>query len=222
MRYELGKILKAGCRARDLVKQILTFSRQTDQVKQIFDFNLIIKEVLKLLTATLPSTIRLFKNRYFISYYPGRSVQMHQILMNLGTNAAYAMKDRGGILEISLTETDIKEKEHHHSLEPGLYIHLTVKDTGTGIPYDIMDKIFDPFFTTKPYGEGTGLGLSTVHGIVKSHGGIIYAETWPGNGTEFHILIPSVSKEPGKEDIKEPCPYLLQEVIYYLSMTRRI
>jgi len=207
LRYDLGKILKAGCRARDLVKQILTFSRQTDQVKQIFDFNLIIKEVLKLLTATLPSTITIIQKIDISSaIILGDPVQMHQILMNLGTNAAYAMKDRGGILEISLTETDIKEKEHHHSLEPGLYIHLTVKDTGTGIPYDIMDKIFDPFFTTKPYGEGTGLGLSTVHGIVKSHGGIIYAETWPGNGTEFHILIPSVSKEPGKEDIKEPCP----------------
>ncbi|MEQ8188260.1 MAG: CHASE4 domain-containing protein [Candidatus Eremiobacterota bacterium] len=206
LRYDLGKILKAGCRARDLVKQILTFSRQSEQVKEIFDFKLIIKEVVKLLCATLPSTIEIIQKTDISSATMlGAPVQMHQILMNLGTNAAYAMRDRGGILEISLEKTDIKEKIHH-GLEAGHYLHLTVKDTGTGIPYDIMDKIFDPFFTTKPYGEGTGLGLSTVHGIVKSHGGTIYTETWPGKGTEFHILIPSVAKETAKEDIKEPCP----------------
>ena len=208
LRYDLGKVLRAGCRARDLVKQILTFSRQSEQVKEFFDFKLIIKEVVKLLSATLPSTIAIIQKIDISSAIIfGDPVQMHQILMNLGTNAAYAMKDRGGVLEVSLTETEIKEKDHHHGLEPGLYIHLTVKDTGTGIPYDIMDKIFDPFFTTKPYGEGTGLGLSTVHGIVKSHEGIIYAETCPGNGTEFHILIPAAEKETGKEEkAKELCP----------------
>jgi CheY-like chemotaxis protein len=112
--------------------------------------------------------------------------------MNLSTNAAYAMSKKGGILEISLTEVEITESTKFSDLEPDSYIKLSVKDTGEGIKKETLDKIFDPFFTTKPQGEGTGLGLSVVHGIVKSYGGSIYVESEPDMGSTFNVFLPSV------------------------------
>jgi signal transduction histidine kinase/CheY-like chemotaxis protein len=193
LKNNLQKILKASRRATDLVSQILTFSRQSEKEKQIIEIKPVIKEVIKLLRATLPSTVEI---RQKIDVYSdkilGDPTQIHQILMNLSTNAAYAMSKKGGILEISLTEVEITESTKFSDLEPDSYIKLSVKDTGEGIKKETLDKIFDPFFTTKPQGEGTGLGLSVVHGIVKSYGGSIYVESEPDMGSTFNVFLPSV------------------------------
>ena len=208
LKNNLQKILKASRRAADLVSQILTFSRQSEQEKQIIEIKPVIKEVIKLLRATLPSTVEI---RDKIDVYSdkilGDPTQIHQILMNLCTNAAYAMKDKGGTLEIILTEIEITESTKTSDLAPDSYIKLTVKDTGKGINQEVLDKIFDPFFTTKPQGEGTGLGLSVVHGIVKSYGGTIEVTSKSGAGSTFNIYIPSVEggdKKKTTGDLKIP------------------
>jgi len=208
LKNNLQKILKASRRAADLVSQILTFSRQSEHEKQIIEIKPVIKEVIKLLRATLPSTVEI---RHKIDVYSdkilGDPTQIHQILMNLSTNAAYAMKDKGGTLEIILTEIEITESTKTSDLLPGSYIKLTVKDTGKGIDQKDLDKIFDPFFTTKPQGEGTGLGLSVVHGIVKSYEGSIEVTSEPGEGSTFNIYLPSVEggdKKKTTGDLKIP------------------
>jgi len=208
LKNNLQKILKASRRAADLVSQILTFSRQSEHEKQIIEIKPVIKEVIKLLRATLPSTVEI---RHKIDVYSdkilGDPTQIHQILMNLSTNAAYAMKDKGGTLEIILTEIEITEETRTSDLPPGSYIKLTVKDTGKGIEQKDLDKIFDPFFTTKPQGEGTGLGLSVVHGIVKSYEGAIEVTSKPGEGSTFNIYLPSVeggNKKKTTGDLKIP------------------
>ncbi|HPZ07837.1 MAG TPA: CHASE4 domain-containing protein [Candidatus Eremiobacteraeota bacterium] len=191
----LERILIACRRATDLTKQILTFSRQSEQEKQIIEVRPIIKEVIKLMRATLPSTIEIRENISVTSdIILGDSTQLYQIIMNLCTNAAHSMKEKGGILEINLTEVEIVEETQVDDLKSGSYINLIVKDTGSGIPLEIIDKIFDPFFSTKPQGEGTGLGLSVVHGIVKSHGGTIQVHSASGKGSEFYVFIPSAKK----------------------------
>ena len=193
LKNNLQKILKASRRAADLVSQILTFSRQSEHEKQIIEIKPVIKEVIKLLRATLPSTVEIrHKIDVFSDKILGDPTQIHQILMNLSTNAAYAMKDKGGTLEIILTEIEITESTRTSNLAPGSYIKLTVKDTGKGIEQEVLDKIFDPFFTTKPQGEGTGLGLSVVHGIVKSYEGSIEVTSKHGEGSTFDIYLPSV------------------------------
>ncbi|MEQ8190202.1 MAG: CHASE4 domain-containing protein [Candidatus Eremiobacterota bacterium] len=208
LKNNLQKILKASRRAADLVSQILTFSRQSEHEKQIIEIKPVIKEVIKLLRATLPSTVEI---RHKIDVYSdkilGDPTQIHQILMNLSTNAAYSMKDKGGTLEIILTEIEITESTKTSDLLPGSYIQLTVKDTGKGIDQKVLDKIFDPFFTTKPQGEGTGLGLSVVHGIVKSYEGSIEVTSKPGEGSTFNIYLPSVEggdKKKTTGDLKIP------------------
>jgi CheY-like chemotaxis protein len=127
---------------------------------------------------------------------------MQQIIMNLCTNAAYAMREKGGILDIDLNGFRVSlSNGDPHGIKPGLYTRLTVRDTGVGMSPDIMEKIFDPFFTTKKFGEGTGLGLSVVHGIVKQHDGYITAESEPGKGSTFTIYFPEVSGEPETDAI---------------------
>ena len=121
--------------------------------------------------------------------------QIQQVLMNLCTNAAHAMREKGGSLDIELTDYSVSPSNGDpHGIKPGLYVRLTVRDTGTGIPPDIMDKIFDPFFTTKKVGEGTGLGLSVVHGIVKQHDGYITVESEPGKGSTFTVYFPQITR----------------------------
>ncbi|MCP4717102.1 MAG: hybrid sensor histidine kinase/response regulator, partial [Deltaproteobacteria bacterium] len=173
-RDRFEQILKAGHRARDLVKQILTFSRQQEQERVPVNLKTIIKEALKLLEATLPKNITIQRQMH-----AGRDLvladptQIHQILMNLCTNAAQSMREQGGILTVSLStcHCDAAASKKTVDVPPGSYLKLSVTDTGSGISKDVMQRIFDPYFTTKKKGEGTGLGLSVVHGIAKSHGG---------------------------------------------------
>lgn len=195
IRFNLQEVMKAGLRAKDLVKQILTFSRQSDQQPIPLRMTPIIKEAIKLLRASLPTTIEmqinLEKDEDTVIADP---TQIHQVLMNLCTNAAHAMRDKGGNLNVSLNKValDSEYTSRYTDLEPGPYTKLAVSDSGHGIPPEVMDRIFDPFFTTKDRSEGTGMGLAVVHGIIKSYGGEITVESEPGKGTTFNVFIPRV------------------------------
>ena len=210
LQNDLDQILKAGNRAKDLVKQILAFSRQVEQEEKPLLIVPIVAETLKLLRATLPTTIEIIEgiektNATII----GDPSQINQIIMNLCTNAAHAMQASGGVLEVNLEEVEIDSRRSkiRLNLSPGPYVRLTVSDTGHGISPEIIERVFDPYFTTKQKGEGTGLGLAVVHGIVKSHGGEITVESQVGKGTIFNIYMPMVEKVVSAEiDREEPLP----------------
>jgi PAS domain S-box-containing protein len=193
----LQEVLVAGQRAKKLIQQILTFSRQTEQERKPVQLSLIIKEALSLLRASLPSTIDIHQQITAVAATVwADATQMHQVLMNLGTNAAYAMRDSGGILDVHLDpiEVDAAFAAVHPELRPGPYVRLTVRDTGQGMTPEARERIFDPFFTTKDVHEGTGLGLAVVHGIVTSHEGAITVESAPGQGTTFAIYLPRIEE----------------------------
>jgi len=205
LRRNLEQVLKASYRARDLIKQILTFSRKSFEERKTVEISPIINEALKLLRASIPTTIDIKVNiNSTAGMVNADPTQMHQVLMNLCTNAAHAMRDTGGVLEIELCPVflDAREITSYPELQQGAYLQLTVRDTGAGIDLSIIDRIFEPFFTTKEVGQGTGMGLAVVHGIVKSHGGAITVNSKPGKGTTFQILLPKVEeKEETKDEI---------------------
>jgi len=190
----LTEIKQGGLRARDLVKQILTFSRQSRVIREPVEIAPLINETLKLLRASLPANINIKQNiadnGLVLKTDP---TQFHQILMNLCSNAAFAMQKDGGIIDVTLTEVTLDKisSVQFPGLIEGKYIRLVVSDTGHGIPEAIISKIFDPFFTTKDRDKGTGMGLSVVHGIITDMKGTISVYSEPGNGTSFHILLPS-------------------------------
>ncbi|HCY85265.1 MAG TPA: hybrid sensor histidine kinase/response regulator [Desulfobacteraceae bacterium] len=197
----LSKVIGASGRARDLISQILTFSRQSEKIAKPIQVNLIVKEALKLLRASLPKTIRMIEDVDCRSVVMGDSTQIHQVVMNLCTNAAHAMEKDGGPLTVSLKEVQVKTDEEDLSLlvpglDPGLYLCLKVEDEGKGMPPYVMERIFDPFFTTKEQGRGTGMGLAVVHGIAKDHGGDIQVESEPGKGSIFRIYFPVIERDP--------------------------
>jgi len=185
--------LKAGNRAKGLVNQILTFSRLADQEQQPVQMSILTKETVKLLKSTLPSTIKIKPHIQAASdTVIADPSQLHQIVLNLCTNAAHAMREKGGELEVSLTDIDLDSEAAaaHSDLRAGRYVRLTVSDTGHGMDRAVMERIFDPFFTTKGPREGTGIGLSTVYGIVKTHGGAITVHSEPQKGSMFHVYLP--------------------------------
>ncbi|MBC2715485.1 MAG: PAS domain S-box protein [Desulfobacteraceae bacterium] len=198
LKQHLQKVLKACNRARDMVKQILAFSRQSDYERKPIRISQVVKEAGKMLQASLPATTDI---RMDIDPASGiidaDDIQIHQIMMNLCTNAAYAMKDKGGILGISLSNIELGEKDvaAHPDLKPGSFLKLSISDTGGGISSEVMDRMFDPYFTTKPKGEGTGLGLSIVHGLVKAHSGFLTVESDFGHGSTFHVFLPKTENE---------------------------
>ncbi len=191
----LAQVLKASERAKNLVNQILAFSRRQDQERHPVDIRSMVKEALKLIRSTIPTTIRIRDvigpEAAVVSADP---TQIHQIMMNLCTNAAHAMRDQGGVLEVSLSNIEVTRELLiiHSDLKVGPYVMMTVSDTGHGIDPAIREKIFDPFFTTKRSREGTGLGLSVVYGIVKSYGGAIALQSSIGAGSTFSIYLPRV------------------------------
>ena len=188
----LQGVLIAGNRAKDLVSQILTFSRQADPELKPVQAELVVKEAIMLLRASLPSTIEIQQTINSRSATLADPTQIHQVLMNLCTNAENAMYDTGGLLAVSLTDVTIDSKFEARKLDisPGNYIRLGVSDTGHGMPAEVKARIFDPFFTTKERGKGTGMGLAVVHGIVKSHRGAITVKSEPGKGTTFEVFLP--------------------------------
>jgi signal transduction histidine kinase/ligand-binding sensor domain-containing protein/CheY-like chemotaxis protein len=195
VRKNVQHVLSGANRAADLVKQILAFSRQVEQERKPLNLSTIVKEALKLLRSSLPVTIEIRRDiKAETGFILGDSTQIHQVMMNLGANAAYAMKENGGIFQVSLDRVALDEDftPRKHNLKPGPYLKLTVSDTGHGIPEVVMERIFDPYFTTKKTGEGTGLGLAVVHGIVKNHGGDISVYSEPGKGCIFHVFLPEI------------------------------
>ena len=200
VRLNLERNLESGYRAADLVKQILTFSRQAELEHKPVLLVAIIKEVLKLMRSSLPSTIDIRQNidiHTEESIVLADSTQLHQVVMNLCTNAAHAMRAQGGVLSVNLTEAvaDASLVSRYPNLKPGPYVKLTVSDTGHGMDAAIMGRIFDPYFTTKKVGEGSGMGLAVTIGIVQSHGGAISVYSEPGQGTTFQLFFPRADSE---------------------------
>ncbi|SHO53376.1 hybrid sensor histidine kinase/response regulator [Desulfopila aestuarii] len=193
MRSDIDKVIKASHRAKELVKQILAFSRQADSEKIVLQPALILKEAMKMLRASLPKTIDIRQN---IDLEAGLvfadPTQVHQIITNLCTNAFHAMEKTGGILDISLQskELDLADLVSEPHVQPGRFVEISVGDTGSGIAPELMDKIFDPFFTTKEVGKGTGMGLAIIHGITQKYGGFISCKSSPGEGTTFNVYLP--------------------------------
>ena len=207
----LQRVFQAGLRARDLVAQILTFSRQSDEKFQKTNITFIVKEVIKLLRASIPASIEIkLENPSKCGSVYADPVQVHQILMNLCTNAYHAIGNQHGLIRISLDETDIGPNDFPtmSDIKVGKHLKLGVSDTGHGMDNVTLGKIFDPYFTTKKKGEGTGLGLAVVHGIVKKHKGHITAYSEPGQGTSFYIYLPCIDGEASTdhEAIKQEVP----------------
>jgi len=197
----LEEIRRASIRAKDVVRQLLSFARKTKLEKKPIKLMPVIKDTLKLLRATIPMSIHIHQNmENTFDNILADPTQVHQIMINLCTNARHAMSD-GGVLEVSLKNMELDEiaASQYQDLSPGRYVNLTVSDTGHGIPKEEIDRIFDPYYTTKEFGKGTGMGLSVVHGIVKSHGGVISVDSELGKGTSFSILFPVIEKETVSE-----------------------
>lgn len=198
MHQNLLQILQAGERATDLIKQILSFSRQEPQEKKPFAVQHIIRETTKLLARSLPPNIQVIEQvNTDCEMTQGDPTQIHQVLMNLCTNAYQAMRENGGTLTIRLEPTEVKESTHFgsYSISTGKYLELIIADSGHGMDAETQERIFDPYFSTKRASEGTGLGLTVAHSIIDSHGGRIFCESVPGKGTTFRILLPVIETE---------------------------
>jgi PAS domain S-box-containing protein len=202
----LQEVHRAGLRAKELVQQILAFSRPGEQAREPVHVAQVVREALSLMRATLPSTIAI--RPHFTaetSLVLANRTQLHQVVFNLCSNAEYAMRKTGGLLEIVVDTVRIDDAwvTAHPQLSPGAYVRLTIRDTGHGIASEIKDRIFDPFFTTKGVGEGSGLGLAIVHGIVTSHSGVITVESTPGEGTTCSIYLPQCAETVGDASVPE-------------------
>jgi signal transduction histidine kinase/DNA-binding response OmpR family regulator len=191
----LNELLRAAHRAKDLVAQILTFSRQREQQRTVVRLWPVVREALKLIRASLPATIEIqTQGGANCPAVLADPTQIHQVVMNLCTNAAQAMADKGGRLEVKLDTVmvDAEMAGANAQLRPGRYVCLSVRDTGHGMDSATLERIFEPFFTTKAPGQGTGLGLSVVHGILQNHDGAISVQSEPGAGTVFHLYFPAL------------------------------
>ena len=216
--YNLNQVKSAGERAKRLIQQILAFSRMGEQQRIALSITPLIKEALKFLKSTLPTSIEI---RDYLEADPGiieaDATQIQQIVMNLCTNAEHAMREEGGTLHVKLirVEADTQTALQHHELHTGPHVRLTVTDTGCGMEPETLEHIFDPYFTTKEVGEGTGLGLSVVHGIVNTHGGAITVKSEPGKGTTFHVYFPIIEKEEKLQERSEgPLPTGNERILF--------
>lgn len=196
---QIDRLLLAAGRAKDLITQILTFSRRAEHLQKPIDLKSIVKEEIKLLRATMPATIEIRQQIHDGAFTVNADItQMHQVILNIITNAAHALGEKGGTIDVRLARTNLPagSAAEELRLQPGPYIQLSIADTGPGIDPDILSRIFEPFFTTKGVGEGTGLGLSVVYGIVKNHQGAVKVESHPGAGASFHIYLPAMEDAP--------------------------
>ncbi len=211
------EVMSAATRAKELVAQILAFSRQKEQEKKPVNVLHIVKEVLRLLRSSTPSTIEIKRtlaaNSPIVMADP---TQIHQIVMNLCTNASQAMREQGGILDVHVTEQEFTEPFFaRHELKPGKYVRLSVGDTGSGIPQDILERVFEPYFTTKKHEGGTGLGLAIVHGIVRNIDGDIVVTSEEGIGTEFVVYLPLIDQQSAPlEPVNEPLPHGTETILF--------
>jgi len=201
----LRLVLEAAQRGKDLVKQIISFSRRREQKREPISITPVIKEALKLLKSSLPSTIEMrekIQDDRFCKVLADPT-QIHQVLMNLCTNAAYAMRKTGGILDVILKSVEVDKNfaYSHADLQPGPYLRLTVSDTGEGMDRNTTERIFEPFFSTKDRSEGAGMGLAVIHGIVKNYGGAITVYSEIAKGSTFNVFFPQIKVSIVREDI---------------------
>src|SRR5260221_43516 len=218
-RQSLAEILKAGARASELVKRILAFSRPQEQGKRVVQLQPVVEEALKLMRAPLPARVR-FETQFAADLPPARvdPGQIHQVIVNLVTNAAHAIGEKNGAISVRLDSVDVsgEDRQAAGKLEEGKSLRLFVSDDGCGMDRVTLNRVFDPFFTTKKQGEGTGLGLSVVHGIVTSHGGAIAVTSQPGEGTAFHLFFPIATEavEAAAEAPKESTQSRSEHILY--------
>jgi two-component system cell cycle sensor histidine kinase/response regulator CckA len=205
IRENILESYEAGKRAKNLVRQILAFSRNEEQEPKPTKVCLIVSEALKLLRSSLPTTIKICEHIASDSMAAVDPTQIHQVIMNLCTNAYHAMRESGGVLEIEVKDVELDDLYVSHSLveQPGPYLRISVSDTGCGMEREVMDRIFEPYFTTKEIGQGTGMGLSVVHGIVKSHKGAITIYSEPGMGSTFHVYLPRIESDDATTESEE-------------------
>lgn len=235
VRHSMLRVVESGRRARDLVQQILTFTRPTpSHERKPVQVRYLVREAVKMLRATLPATIEI--REQFPSHLPtvlADPTHIHQVIMNLCTNAYHAMKDNGGVLELQLEAAQLGEHSTGKPLElgSGNYVLLSVRDTGHGMSPEVMERIFEPYFTTKEVGEGTGLGLSVVHGIVRALGGAVAVESRPGQGSVFRVYLPALAEDQsvgGLEEIPGELPrgsgriLVVDDEEMLVQMTRQI
>jgi PAS domain S-box-containing protein len=209
VRRDIDQVVKASYRAKDLVRQILAFSRRAESKPIPMQLSHVVREVLRLLRSTLPATIAIRQSiDEDVGLIAADPTQIHQVVMNLCTNAYQAMEETGGTLFVGVAKKMLPLQPSDQAGEGGTgpFVHLTVRDTGVGIPAADMDKIFDPYFTTKEVGKGTGLGLAISHGIIRSYGGFITCDSTPGEGTTFQVLL------PGVQGLAPPEPPVLDQV----------
>lgn len=194
---KLQEVYKAGSRARELVGQILTFARQTENEVKSIEVDSIVKEVLQFIRSSIPRTIEIKQDTRSDAVITANATQLHQIMMNLCTNAAQAMENMDGILAVTTQNIIVNDADTIDGLElkEGPYVEIVISDTGTGIAPEMLETIFEPYFTTKPPGEGTGMGLAVVHGIVENYGGKIKVDSETGKGTAFKVYLPRIQKE---------------------------
>jgi signal transduction histidine kinase len=190
VRGDVEAIIQASERARDLVRQILAFSRKQELVRQQVDIARVTREALRMLRASLPATIEIVEQISEVPLLLGDAGELHQVIVNLVTNAAHAIGGEVGKITVSLSAISEGCSWAHQPPDAGALVRLSVADTGCGIDAATLDRVFEPFFTTKGVGEGTGLGLSVVHGIVTGHGGKISVRSAPGEGSEFLLSLP--------------------------------
>jgi signal transduction histidine kinase/ActR/RegA family two-component response regulator len=216
--HNLQRVLTAGTRARELVQQILAFSRQTTAQLQPVELPLLVRDMLSLLRASLPSTIEIRQHiESDVGMVLAAPTQIHQVLLNLCMNAEHAMRATGGVLEVRLeaVEVDAVFASVHPGIKPGPHVRLTVCDTGHGMPPEVLERIYEPFFTTKGVGEGTGMGLSVAHGIVASHGGAMTVVSAPGQSTTFAIYLPCNAGPIVRHDsVTEPVPQGREHILF--------
>ncbi len=210
LRKNIEEILHGTMRAGDLVKQILAFSRQSDKKPKPLRVQLVVKEALKLIRSTIPTTIKIKQDiDNDCSPVMADTTPIHQVAMNLMTNAYHAMEDDGGVLEVILKEVELSVDDlKDPAMTPGTYVCLTISDTGVGIPPYVLNNIFEPYFTTKTDGKGTGLGLAVVHGIVKSYGGEIKVYSEPGKGSTFNVYFQAINSRIDAEKTHAAAPGL--------------
>ena len=220
----LRQIYTAGERAKHIVEQILAFSRKSDPERKPLYLHQVVEETLKLLRASLPTTIDIYQDvpDDMRDVVLADQTQIHQVLMNLCANAEHAMREAGGVLEVRIDIVDVDATwmatEPYAALRPGPHVRLSIRDTGHGMAADVMERIFEPYFTTKAVGEGTGMGLAVVHGIIASHRGAIAVESRPEVGTTFVIYLPQLDVEidrAGPSDSKLPLGH--KEVILFVD-----
>jgi signal transduction histidine kinase len=192
-KIDIRQIQKAGQKASDFTGQIMSFSRRTGYNKIAMPISNVVKEALELFSSTSPETIEIVDSIHSSALIMADPTSIHQLMLNLCTNAFHAMAKTRGVLTVVLTERAITTPPPMFAtLQPGNYLELTVSDTGHGMDLQTMERIFEPYFTTKKTGQGTGFGLALVHSIVKDHGGEIFVKSEPDKGTRFHLFFPII------------------------------